>query len=162
MRAGIENRCEMPKRGPKTPEGKARSLANLKPPWEPGNLVKGGRPSAGLSIKEWVNQMEKWPRSKLEAVMKDLNAPVAKIAAARIWIDASSKERNSAGMPIAGSDVDRIFDRTEGKPKQAVELTGADGGPLEVKHEFDWNTYRAAKSTGLDAGGRVSPAENSN
>lgn len=45
----------------------------------------------------------------------------------------------------AGNDFDRIMDRTEGKPKQGVEVTGRDGAPIqsEVKHKvaFDYDSF---------------------
>jgi hypothetical protein len=34
-------------------------------------------------------------------------------------------------LEVAGNAYDRVSDRTTGKPKQAVELTGADGGPVQ-------------------------------
>lgn len=33
--------------------------------------------------------------------------------------------------------ADRLFDRAYGKPKQVTELTGADGGPLEIEAPVD-------------------------
>jgi hypothetical protein len=57
--------------------------------------------------------MQDWSRDALEAVMADKSAPVNKVAAARAWI----------GACTSGGDLDRIMDRTEGKPAQSVDMT---------------------------------------
>jgi hypothetical protein len=75
--------------------------------------------------------MQDWPRERLDAVMKDEAAPVAKRAAARCWIDASLQGYTSSGAPVAGSDFDRICDRTEGKPKEQPSGPG--------NHWREWN-----------------------
>ncbi len=100
-------------------------MANLKPcaPGETNN--PSGRPkSAGLSIREWMNEMQDWPRSDIEKVMDDNGAPAAKRAAARCWFDATCKGYTSSGAPVAGSDLDRICDRTDSKPVQPVAVSG--------------------------------------
>ena len=65
-----------------------------------------------------------YTRGQLEAALADGGASATKIAAARTWLGALSAEKNSAGVPIAGADFDRVCDRTEGKPKQAVQVDG--------------------------------------
>lgn len=41
--------------GPRTPKGKARALANLAPPWKPGQSGNPkGRPAGSGSIKSWI------------------------------------------------------------------------------------------------------------
>lgn len=112
------------KRGPKTAEGKAKAMANLCPPWKPGEAPKSaGRPkSAGLSIREWMNEMQDWPRERILQLMEDKDSPVAQVAAARCWFDATSLGYTSSGAPVAGSDLDRICDRTDGKPNQPVTV----------------------------------------
>jgi hypothetical protein len=128
--SSLQNKERKRSGGPKTPEGKARALANLKPcrPGETHNPA--GRPkSAGLSIREWMNEMQEWPRSQIEAVMNDNDAPAAKRAAARCWFDATMKGYTSSGAPVAGSDLDRICDRTDSKPAQPVVVSG------NVSHE---------------------------
>ena len=120
------------KRGEQTPEGRKRSLDNLIPikPGTSGNPA--GRPAAGLTLKELVNEMQGWPKEKLRAIMKDPSASVARKAAARVWLHAGSARMNSAGMPIAGADFDRICDRTIGKPMQSVEHSGQDGADIKI------------------------------
>lgn len=126
------------KRGPSTPEGRARALANLRPQvsGEPPHNPRG-RPSAGLSIREWINIMQGWTVKEVEAVMTDDSAPIIKKTAARALIDSATKDRNSAGMPVAAGDFDRIFDRTAGKPTQPVEHTGTDGNAIKVSHTYN-------------------------
>ena len=98
------------------------SLANLKPfpPGVSGNPA--GRPKAGAVIAEWMDAMAAYTPEQLREVMGDPSAPAAKVAAARTWLDGISSDRNAAGSPIAGAEVDRICDRTDGKPQQRVEL----------------------------------------
>jgi hypothetical protein len=81
-----------------------------------------GRPTAGASILEWLNVMAEWPLAKIAGVTTDPDAPAAKLMAARRLLDACSEDRASSGMPISGPDFDRIMDRTEGKPKQSMDV----------------------------------------
>lgn len=71
--------------------------------------------------------MQGWSRAKLLAVIADVDAPVCKVAAARAWLDATSQDRNQSGAPIAGPDLDRIIDHTEGKPTQTAEVRDTSG-----------------------------------
>ena len=116
----------MPKRrgGPKTPAGKAKSLANLAPPFRPGESGNpAGRPNAGASVIDWLNVMAEWTRADLRTVVGDDTLPANKLAAARLWLDASSTDRTSAGLPIATSALSELMDRLDGKPRQAVQVT---------------------------------------
>lgn len=110
---------ELPKskRGPKTAEGKARALANLRPAWQPGDVPNpAGRPNAGAAVAEWFNQMQGWSLEQLEATAADPDSPAAKVTAAKQWL---------AAMSGNGTAVDRICDRTDGKPTQPVDHRGA-------------------------------------
>lgn len=49
----------------------------------------------------------------------------------RIGVIAKAVEQALAGNKDAR---DFLFDRTYGKPMQAIEMTGTDGGPLEVEY----------------------------
>lgn len=66
--------------------------------------------------------------AEVVSVARDDAAPVNKRSAAVQWLAAC--EGN-------GQSIDRIFDRTVGKPTQAVELTGKDGGAMEMNHSID-------------------------
>lgn len=83
-------------------------------PGESGN--PRGRPNAGAAVKEWLNVMQDWTLDDLRAVLADPKAEAKKLAAARVWLAACSDERSIGGIPIAGADLDRLMDRTLGKP----------------------------------------------
>jgi hypothetical protein len=99
-----------------------------KPPLEfqfkPGHPGGPGRPKgAAYTLKEWLNLMAEYSVSDLNAVLTDEAATAAKKAAARTWLDATTRLTTSSGVPIAGAEFDRIMDRTEGRPAQAIDLT---------------------------------------
>src|SRR5579863_7438990 len=106
-----------------------RSRSGVPPPKEreypPGysGCPGGKRGTAGAYVREWFNVMATGRMARIKAVPKDPTASTAKKAAARQWIDATSGERSAAGVPISGQAVDRIADRTEGKPLQRSEAT---------------------------------------
>ncbi len=83
-------------------------------------------------MREWVNVMADWPPADVEAVMVDPAAPVAKRAAARVWLDAVSRACTAGGVPIAGAEFDRICDRTEGRPKQSILAEIAVPGAVRI------------------------------
>lgn len=132
------------KRGPNTPEGRARSLSNLKPvkPGERRNPL-GRAANAGTSIKEYYNLFHGKSREQIEAILEDQTQPAAKIVAARDWMQAMDKENPNA----AANSTDRIFDRTIGKPSQPIEHAGKDGGAIEhaltveqtINHKIDYD-----------------------
>lgn len=82
----------------------------------------GGSRSAGAYVREWINVMRKWPKDRLERVLESDKAPAAKKAAARVWLHAITTATTDKGTPIAGPELDRICDRTEGKPKQSIDV----------------------------------------
>lgn len=57
-----------------------------------------------------------------------------------------------------------VMARIRGMLTDKVQLTGANGGPVEVnvKGEFDWDAYRRAKADSAAIAGRISAPENSN
>lgn len=81
------------------------------PPGVSGN--PNGRPNAGAAVADWYNQMEGWTLSQIAAVIADPESSNAKVAAAQQWQQA----RDGSGL-----SVDRICDRTAGRPKQSMEM----------------------------------------
>ncbi len=82
-----------------------------------------GRPSGGASVKEWMNVMTDWPRSKIKEVLGNDALPVSQIIAARNIYHASCQALSSSGAPIAGPDFERFMDYTIGKPRQSVDVS---------------------------------------
>lgn len=175
-----------PRRGsaPKTEEGRARALANLKPfrPGQSGNPA--GRRTAGATVKEWLNALSDAGTTErdLRAIARDQSVAWAKRTAAERMLRTleagdladfqpylhgakTLEELRAAGVNTeivkkckvkvrtlgdgtteterevelfdrAGADFDRVLDRTEGKPRQTVELESSGVAPqvLVMRH----------------------------
>lgn len=92
--------------------------------WKPGQSGNPkGRPNAGAAVREWLNVMQSWTLERIRGVLTDPKARANKVAAARIWVHACCEDRSSAGLPIAGGEIDRVMDRTLGKPVAEDLLT---------------------------------------
>ena len=124
----------MAKPGPKTPEGRARAAANLRPfkPGQSGNPA--GSRSAGRSVREHLNQLAAATAAEVAAVLADDAAPVARRAAAAAWFQATSTEVTTGGMPVSGPALDRIVNHTAGRP--AVSAGDGGGDPPGIVIEF--------------------------
>ena len=83
--------------------------------WEPG---QSGNPEGGAKIKRFFVTLE---RACVQEDYKRLRASAEKL------LDAGA-----AGEPWA---IQMLADRYDGKPKQQIEATGEDGGPLRILHE---------------------------
>lgn len=93
-------------------------ISGVAPPgehrWKPGQSGNpSGRPSAGASIRDWINVMSDYTREQVENVLADPKASSAKKAAARAWLHATTERCTKLGLPIAGPDLDRIIGHTE-------------------------------------------------
>lgn len=96
--------------------------AGLATRWKPGQSGNpAGRKSAGASVAEWYNALADAGDEEIARIARDKTAPVAKRAAARQWLQAISDRTTKVGLPLDGEALDRIADRTVGKPTQAVE-----------------------------------------
>lgn len=97
-----------------------------------------GRQPLGLSFIEHLNALGKAKHSKLRAIASDRKQPQLRRAAAKQLLQTTSERMTTAGVPIRGEALDRICDRTIGKPTShtqidvnasiqvvTVELTGA-------------------------------------
>jgi hypothetical protein len=133
-----------------------RSLANLRPnphnlvprPWKPGQSGNpAGRPSFGLSLREWWNQMQGWDEDRLKEVREDESRPAVQRIAARQMILAMTGKSEK----FAGEAIDRIADRTEGKPKQSVDVTHDGSIRTIAEGETEANSLlaRLTRSLGL-------------
>ncbi len=100
------------------------SLANLKPPWQPGESGCPGRKTAGAYISEWINQLTGRTREHVETVYTDETADMAKrIAAARVL--------RAMRLDAEGDRAtELVCDRTAGRPVQAVVNIAADVADL--------------------------------
>lgn len=113
-------------------------------PGQSGNPA--GRPSAGAAVREWWNQMQGWSTEQIQSVINDPSASVSKIAAAQQWLKA--QEGN-------GTSVDRICDRTDGKPEQPLTL-GAE--LLNELQNCNADELRRIRATIADASRRAGRA----
>ena len=115
----------------------ANSLANLKPPWQPGESGCRGRKTAGVYVSEWLNQLVGRTREQVEAGFADESAEVAKrIAAARVL--------RAMRLDAEGDRAtELVCDRTAGRPVQAVvNITAdvADLGAVNLGGEYQATT----------------------
>ena len=97
------------------------SLANLAEPFG----LKGGpgrHKNAGASIIEHINRMSMWDLSRVQAAADDPKASCSKRQAAKSLCRSMSDEFAKNGRPFAADDLDRVLDRTDGKPVQRVEV----------------------------------------
>jgi hypothetical protein len=118
------------------------SLNNLRDPWPPGTSGNpAGRKAAGLSVREWMNTLATKTRAEVLEITKDSTAPVAKLMAARNWLDGTCEDRAKSGVPISASVSEMICDQTAGRPAQAIELSASIVGSGENALGFDFQTY---------------------
>ncbi len=108
----------------------ANSLANLRPPWQPGQSGnRAGRPNTGGSLIEYIHELgsesepgiAKYPLEELEAIGADHRVSHTKAMAAQLLFLARTPGfHEKSGKPYCAMLVEMILDRTVGKPVQAV------------------------------------------
>lgn len=86
-------------------------------PFEPG---QSGNPSGVVWNRPFWDALR---RASIQEDGKRIRAAAEKLLTAA-----------SNGEPWA---IQALADRTDGRPKQATELTGADGGPIETRNRLD-------------------------
>lgn len=128
------------KRGPKTPEGKARAIANLNV-IEPGEVRNpNGRKAAGLYVTEWVNVLANEPESTLRKIVRDVSLPTTKRMAAKRLLNAIESTDLADFEPLLKGETSLQKLRESGidtsvvkkiKAKSKVNLD-ADGEPETV------------------------------
>lgn len=114
------------KRGPKTPEGKARAMANLRK-WKPGQSgnPKGRPKNAGRSIVERMNDFQNFTADEIVAIAEDSQAPFIDVTAAKRLL-AAGGYHISGHLPEAQEReaAKLVMDYTDGKPvKRQVAIT---------------------------------------
>lgn len=107
-----------------------RQLAGLRPPWPKG---VSGNPQGGR-LRLYTNAYEKMGRRKLtkklreRLIKKGFDLPVrASIA------DGVAAGMHAAAISGFAPAAREIADRVEGPVVKPVELTGAEGGPLQIE-----------------------------
>lgn len=84
-----------------------------------------GRPKGVRYVSELMRDYLKLPRAEVQKIAEDPNRQLAEVmAATQVLLAGSAVDEN----------VDRVLDRTEGKPITAVELSGPDGGAVTVEN----------------------------
>lgn len=100
--------------GPRTPEGKAKALANLRPPWTAETApASPGRPVAGASVRNKYNEMQDWTLQELQTYIDAPNSPANGVTAAMQW---------KLAREGRGDSVDRITTNTAGPVGQDVNV----------------------------------------
>ena len=114
---------------------------NLRPPWSSTNQPKNKNGRKPSSIKKYIkdNNLNYYdiaalskhvlPLSQKQLILltKDEKAPFV----VRLFAMAVLKDWKNGNI----SNVMQLIDRAVGKPKESVELTGSEGGPILTRDE---------------------------
>lgn len=85
-------------------------------------------------VGTYIRQMQDWSESAVKKMASNTRQPVAARIAAKTILRAMEDGFTRNGVPLADRDVERMLDRTEGKPVQAVLLDQTGGAdPVELK-----------------------------
>lgn len=115
-----------------------RSLANLRPPWKPGDIpnAAGINKKRPFSDEMWQASAEAVPEILVRKFNKKAGAPLlrvgdtwARAVAVRLCFEASMQ-----GLVKA---VKEMADRIEGKPPQRLEITGAERKEVTLVVRFE-------------------------
>jgi hypothetical protein len=115
----------------KDPEKRARQLANLRP-WNETGAAKAPRHNKVTMHLRNLLKREVIKSSITEAFVKEHCPTASNAEAIAITLLLKAMQGN---LPA----IREVLDRTEGKAVQQIELTGVDGGPIDVT-----DTTRAA------------------
>lgn len=91
------------------------------------------RRNAGRNLRDWITTMDMvdadgnacFDEDRLRKIAKDKKAQPSKRAAAKMWLATLEEAFSKAGKRLAGDDLDRIMDRTEGRPMMRMETSQA-------------------------------------
>lgn len=104
----------------------------LLPPWKPGQSGNPlGEQRAGALIEQHYNVLAGRSEYEYVAIARDKTVSGARRAAAKSWLRTLRDDFHNA-TPLAANDLDRIMDRTVGKPTQRVEVAERRRSPAEI------------------------------
>lgn len=115
------------------PEAAKKQLANLEiGRWQPGQSGNPrGRPAAGACYVEWLNAMVGKTEAEIQGIADDEALPAHQRMAARTTLRGLSDEYHNQ-IPLAANDLDRMSDRTVGKPMQSLLVQHTQSDDPEV------------------------------
>ena len=100
---------------------------------------------AGAAYNFWLTELNRvtadglaaYPVARLTELAGDPTQEPMKRKAAQTHLRAEALGFSRSGKPLAGDDLDRIADRTVGKPLQAVIVAKIDETPREVREKIE-------------------------
>ena len=132
------------------------SLANLRPPWRPGQAGNpDGRKPGVVYVSEHVSSLlaesadgtPRYTKADLEKIVGDEKEAPGRVIAAR-WVltcmadgrrwvvDRDGKLKPAALDPEPGRAIERLTDRLEGKPTQTLRVEQPTADPTELLAEL--------------------------
>ena len=95
------------------------SLANLSPPWRPGESGNPtGRPAGVVYPSEHMRGMAGMTAEAMRRIRNDAGEPVSRRIAAGIYLDALDGDTARTRMDATSE----LCDRTEGRPAQSIQV----------------------------------------
>lgn len=90
----------------------------------PGHNLRspGVSANAGATLMQHVARMSHYTPAQLKQVATDHELPALRIAAANWLLRTQSDKRLKSGASESGAEIDRLLDRTIGRPRQHVEV----------------------------------------
>lgn len=109
-----------------------KSKANLKPPWQPGEVTNPkGRPKGSLNLRTILEELFEEDVEYVKPNGEEVILP-QKAAILKTWMRTALKSRD----PLKDPDwraAQALYEIIEGKPTTRNELTGADGQPVDIQ-----------------------------
>lgn len=90
-----------------------------------------GRPHGVMYVGDWIRHMHGCTEVELRRIAEAKRRPVEMRAAAMALLATMEQGYTKAGRRLAADDLDRLLDRTEGKPLQRVEVDNLSGSSRE-------------------------------
>lgn len=124
--------------GPGEHPNSRAALEPFRPGFDPRRRI--GAPSLGREVTAYMNMLGAedqdgqalYPEAELRAIIQDPRSAHAKVIAAQEILRARLEGFDKIGrVPQAANSIDRIIDRTDGKPTQRIEVTRPKDRTLE-------------------------------